>query len=63
MTKEVFLSLYSISELDLEEAKIDWKELSLIIKEYEKIDENLHAKWTITFCFKLKKEHILIKNS
>ena len=44
MTKEVFLSLYSISELDLEEAKIDWKELSLIIKEYEKIDENLHAK-------------------
>jgi len=43
MTKEAFLSLYSISELDLEEAKIGWEELSLIIKEYEKIDENLHA--------------------
>lgn len=43
MTKEAFLSQYSISELDLEEAKIGWEELSLIIKEYEKIDENLHA--------------------
>ena len=43
MTKEAFLSLYSISELDLEEAKIGWEKLSLIIKEYEKIDEKLHA--------------------
>lgn len=33
MTKEVFLSQYSISDLDLEEAKIGWEELSLIIKE------------------------------
>ena len=43
MTKEAFLSLYSISELDLEEAKNGWEELSLIIKEYEKIDKNFHA--------------------
>ena len=43
MIKEEFLSQYNISEVDLEEAKISWEELELIISEYEKIDETLHS--------------------
>lgn len=42
MRKEEFLSQYNISIEDLEEAKIEWDELKLIIKEYEKINETLH---------------------
>lgn len=43
MQKEKFLSQYNILESDLEEAKIGLEELELIIEEYKKIDELLHA--------------------
>ena len=36
MQKEKFLSQYNISNEDLEEAKIGWDELELIVKEYKK---------------------------
>ena len=38
MQKEDFLLQYNISNVNLEEAKIGWDELELIVKEYEKID-------------------------
>ena len=34
---------YNISNVNLEEAKIGWDELELIVKEYKKIDETLHV--------------------
>lgn len=34
MKKELFLSRYNFSDADLKEAKIEWDELELIIKEY-----------------------------
>lgn len=43
MQKEKFLSHYNILDVDLEEAKIGLDELELIIEEYKKIDELLHA--------------------
>ena len=43
MQKEKFLSHYNILVADLEEAKIGLDELELIIEEYKKIDELLHA--------------------
>lgn len=43
MSKEEFLLQYNISDADLKEAKIDWKELELIVKEYAKINDTLHA--------------------
>lgn len=43
MQKEEFLLRYNISNSDLEEANIEWEELELIVKEYEKIDETLHV--------------------
>ena len=43
MQKEEFLSQYNISNADLEEAKIEWYEIELIIREYEKINEALHT--------------------
>lgn len=43
MQKEEFLSQYNISSADLEDAKIEWDELELIVKEYEKINETLHV--------------------
>ena len=43
MQKEEFLLQYNISIADLEEAKIGWNELELIVKEYEKVDETLHV--------------------
>lgn len=42
MQKEEFLSQYNISNADLEDAKIEWDELELIVKEYEKVNETLH---------------------
>lgn len=42
MQKDIFLSRYNISEVDLEKANIEWNELELIVKEYEKINETLH---------------------
>lgn len=43
MQKEEFLSQYNISNADLEDAKIEWDELELIVKEYEKVNETLHV--------------------
>lgn len=43
MQKEEFLLKYNISENDLEEAKIGWDELELIVNEYEKVNEILHV--------------------
>ena len=43
MQKEMFLSQHNISDSDLEEAKIGWDELELIVKEYEKVNETLHV--------------------
>lgn len=43
MQKEEFLSKYHVSNIDLEEANIEWEELLLIIEEYGKIDETLHV--------------------
>lgn len=42
MQKEDFLIQYNISNTDLEEANIEWTELDLIAKEYEKVNNALH---------------------
>ena len=42
MSKEEFLLQYNISDADLEEAKIEWQELELIVKEYAKINDTHH---------------------
>ena len=43
MQKEMFLSQYNLSDYDLDEANIGWNELTLIVKEYEKMEETLHV--------------------
>ena len=43
MQKELFLSTYNLKEADLEGANIEWEELELIAKEYEALDDHMHA--------------------